>query len=656
MTNQDLTVLLVLMVKNESRIIERCLSAALPFVDAVLLADTGSSDDTVAVAERTVRAAQKPFHSVTNEWQDFGTNRTHSLVAARAYVRDLGWRLDATYALVLDADMQFRGDPALLKQELRTQRLSGGMVQQRNGSLEYANMRIVLLSDGWFCEGVTHEYWTGGGAQWNVPPAVAWIDDVGDGGAKADKFERDERLLLAGLAKDPGCVRYMFYLAQTYHCMNRHLDAIHWYEKRIAAGSWVEEVWYSHLMIARTYLRLKEPFRAEEWVHKGRALQPERVEGLLSLVTHLREDGQHVKAWHYLKLAEAQKKPQENRLFLETDAYGHKLDYERSILHYYVLTDKHWEGALHSLKYEGPMEHSVLTNLIFYADELPSTAWTRLLFPTPEGFTSSSVAANDAARLCVRAVSYSITDTGAYVMPSGLVETRNFSARWDCASKSYSEWEEVVPDAACAERWKRDDMIRGLEDVRLCGDAFTATTREFSYCGSNRMVHGAFPAMTFAPVRPPGGETGCEKNWLPLDGGRAIYGWHPMRVGEVRAEGDGPARFEVTATHATPAWFRHLRGSMPPLRVGDELWALTHIVSPRAPRHYLHAWVALEKDTFRPTAYSPPFYFKHRGIEYCLGGLVCGDSLQLFTSVWDRESWCCEVPVDVVRRSLRPLA
>jgi glycosyltransferase involved in cell wall biosynthesis len=42
--------MLVLMVKNESAILERCISTARPFVDEVLVADTGSEDATRDIA------------------------------------------------------------------------------------------------------------------------------------------------------------------------------------------------------------------------------------------------------------------------------------------------------------------------------------------------------------------------------------------------------------------------------------------------------------------------------------------------------------------------------------------------------------------------------------------------------------------------------
>ena len=119
----------------------------------------------------------------------------------------------------------------------------------------------------------------------------------------------------------------MFYLAQTYNCLNRHTEAIHWYKKRIEAGGWVEEIWYSHYMIVCNLLRLDQLIEAETFLQRAFVLQPERIEALVLFVRHLRERGQPFKAWHYLSLA-SRERPQGARLFLETDAYEH-LEAER---------------------------------------------------------------------------------------------------------------------------------------------------------------------------------------------------------------------------------------------------------------------------------------------------------------------------------------
>ena len=171
------------------------------------------------------------------------------------------------------------------------------------------------------------------------------------------------------------------------------------------------------------------------------------------------------------------------------------------------------------------------------------------------------------------------------------------------------------------------------------------------------MVHGKFSNMTFAPVRPPS-ETDCEKNWLPLDAKRVIYRWHPLEIGEVVAD-EPHAKLGITQSFDTPLWFRHLRGSCPPIVVDKELWVLTHFISGHSPRNYLHLWVTLDAETLRPLRHTPPFYLRGQGIEYCLGAQPWPprdpSTIHLFVSAWDRESWFMELSVEAVRAQLRRL-
>ena len=286
----------------------------------------------------------------------------------------------------------------------------------------------------------------------------------------------------------------------------------------------------------------------------------------------------------------------------------------------------------------------ILCEISWHARPHQFLTWKRLEFPS-SNFASSSVAINAAGRLNVRTVSYFIEPDGAYTLRNNLVETRNFTSQWNGDELTWSGWEEVVPPANAK---KRDDVIMGLEDIRLWGSTFTATTREYSYCEANRMVWGSYPDLNFKVLRPPQ-ETSCEKNWIPIDDHKFIYSWYPLIVGKVGENDD----FHLETIHETPHWFRHLRGSTPPVAVGDELWLLTHIVCPYAPRHYLHVWVSLDKN-LRPVACSRPFFFMHRGIEYCLGLYCHGQELQCFVSIWDRESWVARVPIEEVKKVLKP--
>ena len=121
--------MLVLMVRNESAILERCISTARPFVDEVLVADTGSEDATRDIA-RALGAKV-----VEDPWRNFGWNRTLSLEAAKTWAGELGWDLEKSYAIVIDADMLLRGSPEALRVDLSDKSPSAAHLLQKKSAI-----------------------------------------------------------------------------------------------------------------------------------------------------------------------------------------------------------------------------------------------------------------------------------------------------------------------------------------------------------------------------------------------------------------------------------------------------------------------------------------------------------------------------------------
>ena len=435
----------------------------------ILVVDTGSSDDTVAIAESLGCVVRH------NIWRDFGHNRSLSFKEAQG--------LSGEWALVIDADMKLVCDFPKLRDFLKNSSEAGHAMLQVNGSLEYRNVRVMRLSEDWTCKGVTHEYWTcRHGTIGEIPRDIAYIEDVGDGGCKADKFERDARLLEEGLVEEPDNERYLFYMANTLSCQGKHEEAREFYRKRVAAGGWHEEIWYSLYQLAKLAPDLIE---AEAFVQRA-ALITDRSEALAWLVEKLREKGEHFKAWHYLLAAAALAPPGEGRLFLEADALV-RLAYERSILQYYV-SDNRDEGMQACIAgLTGPYEVQVRENLKFYVKKLEGET-IKLSFPIPDGFQSSSISVNDSGVSNVRCVDYWITPEGYYRHFQGRVVTRNFKSHYAFHSRKFTDFVEVVPRKPTHESW-----CNGLEDIRLGNDlTFTATQLQRRYEGqaelANRMA------------------------------------------------------------------------------------------------------------------------------------------------------------------------
>jgi len=335
-------VVLCMIVKNEAAIVRRCLDAALPHVDGYVVCDTGSTDATVDV----VRAAGDA-HGVAGEvhadaWRDFGHNRTLAARRGREFAARRGWPLGATYLLLLDADMILHVDADHDRARLEAPVYD---VAQDDGALRYYNIRLVRLDRAWRSVGVTHEYWQAvDGAPAPRHLDTMWIEDRGDGGSKADKFERDIRLLRDGLASEPDNRRYLFYLAQSYFDVGRFGEAHDAYERRWRAGGWDEERWYARYKQGLSLLRAGEAERGAGVLLAAFDERPTRAEPLHALAKHYRERGQNHLATMLALRGLAVPYPEGDILFVASGVYDWQLWEELAITAFYAGPEHHARG------------------------------------------------------------------------------------------------------------------------------------------------------------------------------------------------------------------------------------------------------------------------------------------------------------------------
>jgi glycosyltransferase involved in cell wall biosynthesis len=617
-------IILILMVKNEEKILRRCLEALEGVVDGYAINDTGSTDKTVEIAQEFLATRTGCIGNTT--WKDFGHNRSMSFQIARDFCVANKMDLADTYGLLLDADMVF------VPGTLREQPLGeiGYTIVQSAGSLEYPNARLIRMDYDWVCKGVTHEYWDGPCG--SLPKSTCYIDDHNDGGCKADKFTRDLGLLEKGLEEEPTNVRYMFYLAQTHHSMGSWEKAIEAYKRRITAGGWFEEVWYSHYMIAKTYEILNDPIQFEFWVLKAYEFYPKRAEAIYCLARYFRIKGDQYKAMHYIRLGKSIP-PTTDSLFIEKDVYTGLFDYEETICRFYTLYTK--QQALGDMtRYllsTKPHPDNVYSNLPFYMD--PLTLPTRVhpvdryVFGEDYHPTSVSFFMHEGKLVHnVRFVNYTINpQTGGYLMKENGVVKENQTVRTQNAVFHPDTGELVkMRDESVSLNRKPGAHIVGLEDVRVYhnGDgALCCTATSWEYSDKIRIFQSLYDPVQgiYSQCRvldsPLNQE--CEKNWIPVERTNdVIYSWNPLRVGTL----DG-TQLKFHTEHKTPWMFSHFRGSAvafrPPQYPG-ETWALVHMVEYCTPRKYFHLFVRLGPD-YKPKSISLPFVFRAKTIEYCIG-------------------------------------
>ena len=221
--NNTPTLCLNMIVKNESKIITRLFDSVSDIIDSYCICDTGSTDNTVSLITEYFDKKGIPGKVVVEPFKNFCHNRNVALQAC------LGM---SDYVLLLDADMIL--ETKNFKKEALINAKSFHILQG-NDLFYYQNMRIFQNNGLYKYVGVTHEYidTPPGNTTGGFKKDELFIRDIGDGGSKGDKFERDIRLLLDGIKEEPNNVRYYFYLANSYHDSGRFAEAINVYKKRI---------------------------------------------------------------------------------------------------------------------------------------------------------------------------------------------------------------------------------------------------------------------------------------------------------------------------------------------------------------------------------------------------------------------------------------
>lgn len=652
-------IILLLMIKNESKIIERCICRAIEHVDAFSILDTGSTDDTIDICKKVLISTGKPYKICTDPFKNFGYTRTVSFRKAQELCKELEWDSENTYVMALDGDMNVKPSPQFKDFKMTK---TGYNVVQQNGNLRYHNVRLMRCSYNWKSIGGTHEYW-GGEEAATISGDIIYIDDVNDGGCKSDKFERDIRLLEADLLEDPNNCRTHFYLAQSYKDVNRPKDAISQYIKRIALGGWSEEVWYSYYQIAKCFKKLNQPEDMECWALKAFKYNSARSEPIYLLTSYFREHSKHYKGYQYYLLGVNITAPTDG-LFVETDIYNGLFEFETTILSCYLSDKNRKNSLLDIIKYINTRTFNidnVWDNLRFYIESLDGDAYkgeyTKLIFPDVNEYHVSScsiIPYNNTILLNARYVNYKV-EGGAYICKSSddIIKTKN---GFTYLNNNY--YPKNVPTMMIEEL---SDIflsnVQGLEDVRIFSFngklRFTASSKILLDGGKIVIALGDYninnkTINNISFIKSPY-NAHCEKNWIYIASPPThkykmnfIYRWYPFEAGAVNDNNE----LEIHTEYKTPSFFSQVRGSSNLFEFNNKFWCATHIVRYSNPRIYYHMLVCLNKETLFIEKYSVPFCFSKLEIEYCLGLHIKDNIAHFIFSHNDSNPGLLTIPLD----------
>lgn len=655
--SKKISVCLNMIVKNEAKNLPRLFDSVKDFITDYVISDTGSTDNTKDVIKEYWNSLGIKGHIDETPFKNFGYNRTVALKAAQKHSK-------SEFLMLLDADMVLVRDNFNPEELLDSDVIS---IKQKNAAIEWFNVRFLRRSLDMECVGVTHEYYDirTQGAR-NKKLESIWINDIGDGGCKQNKFERDIALLSKGIEEDPKNVRYHFYLAQSYKDTGNREKAIEYYKKRIELGGWWEEVWYSHYMICTCYADLGKMDEAEKWAMKGFEYRPARSEALYFLCRRFREKGDHKKAYYYYNLGKDIKRPKDDVLFVEHNVYTHLFDVEFSILQYYLFPEKRIDGLRNSVSLlNNPIDfwekNMIFSNIKFYIDTLKdkeNVKITQIMNKDTETVYHNSTPCliklkNGKKVMNLRQVNYSIVrENGAYIIrdSSGRILTNNVFIELDDSRSTAMEYHNEG-------KYKNDTNILGVEDARIFerpdGNlGFIGVSKEYSRDQMIGIVTGDYHSdgkmIVKEFIESPDTKSTCEKNWVigNSDCTDIIYKWHPLQIGNIE---DG--KLEVKRTIDTPKFFNYFRGSSCVCEYKGMKWFTVHTVHYETPRLYLHNIVVMDKD-YNPLCYTLPFSFEGERIEYSIGLVIDNGEMQMSYSTWDSSSKIISVPLDIIFEKL----
>ncbi len=617
-----------MIVKNESKIIIRLLESVYKIIDTYCICDTGSTDNTKSLIKDFFKKKRIKGKLIDEPFVNFEYNRNVALAACFGM---------SDYVMFIDADMILEYDPNF-KLNLTE---NAYYLHQGNEDFIGNNIRFIK-NDGTFkYYGVTHEVVM----TTLINPVSVTIDkhnmfmrDIGDGGSKQDKYERDKRLLLAAIEKEPHNTRYYFYLGNTFKAMNDMPNAVHYYKKRIELEAirvykFNEEVYYSYYNIG---VCLNNEESVYYWItaHK---YSPKRVEHLHELMRFYRLRKEYELCMVFYNMAKLNLAPPfkledaHNFIFSSIVHYRFLIDYEYTLFACYLgikTANYNILKVFNDCDEKDSAYTNTLINIKFYKNILKPTFnldfTEQILVNSAVSMISSSASIIPhlgGYMINTRYVNYRITPPGAYVKygttdtPCDNIITINKCSILDNNLKlTSSKYLETVTD---------NKYIVGIEDVKIhkTGDKIvfigsaqyenTIMMKYGDYNPDSNKLDGEFMTCDFI-------KSVKEKNWVfvPNSQNEIIYNWYPLTLCTINNN-----TLSISRKIPTPYMFKLFRGSSNGVLFNDEIWFITHFVSDETIRYYYNVFVIFDKD-MNLQRYSPPFNFSDRNIEFCLSLIV----------------------------------
>lgn len=298
-----------MIVKDEERIIQRCLDSVKDHITGYVIIDTGSTDATKKIIEETLEGI--PGKILDRPWVDFGFNRSELVVEAQNFVlNSVPAELNTGYLLLLDADHILNGDFSGVSND------DGYLIELIGDNLGYSMPYLVAADLPWRYIGRTHEYITAEGFNGvHAPLKTCTLDHRGDGGNRYDKFAKDLKYLEEDYKQDPNNERVVYYLGQTYEGMGRRDEALELFRRRAQLGGFDQEQFWAAFKVAEITQYIGDYLQAF-------LMRPTRTEPIQRAMSLLNQQQKYQSVLALARMCPQQ--PSDDHLFVErwTEQYG----------------------------------------------------------------------------------------------------------------------------------------------------------------------------------------------------------------------------------------------------------------------------------------------------------------------------------------------
>jgi glycosyltransferase involved in cell wall biosynthesis len=315
-----------MIVKDESKVIRRCLDSVKSAIDYWVIVDTGSTDGTQEIIKEHLKDIPGELHE--SPWKNFGENRTEAIELAKG---------KGDYILFMDADdvLEFENEPQFPK-------LEHDLYNFWRGTAGFTYLKPQLVKDGlpWKWVGVTHEYLDCSESHSSeILQGVKYVSrDGGFRSSNPKKFRQNIKLLKGALKEDPTNSRHVFYLAESYRDAGEKGKALEWFQKRIDMRGWEEEVFWSKLQLGHLLRWMGLPSTlVTDCYMRAFNYRNHRLEPLYYLAELYNQQGQYDQAYACIKMKDSISFPfQKDALFNEDWIEEYGLLCQLSICSFYL--------------------------------------------------------------------------------------------------------------------------------------------------------------------------------------------------------------------------------------------------------------------------------------------------------------------------------